>query len=173
MMGRMLFWLLTGAMLLVYGYLIFLIEPQLAAATGDLPLLDLRPGGYTPPEVLAYLNALGEAGRELYLSRWFPADTVFLILLALFFYFSIRHLFQGAAAYARMLGRVLPLAYVAVDFVENRRVAQMIRDGADALYENEVLLASLMTRTKFFVFAVLVAILLTGLWRAFRARKSG
>lgn len=171
-MGRVLFWSLAALMAADYVYLVFFIEPALAAEAGGLVLFDLRPGGYSPAEALAYLEALSTAGRNLYLNRWFPADMLFLLLLSLFFFFALRHLNRAQPAFIQMLGRVLTIGYAAFDIVENRRVRAMILEGALMLDEQQALIANTMTRFKFILFFALVLLLLMSLWRAWRHRAS-
>jgi hypothetical protein len=169
---KLLFWASTAVTVGLAIYLILVAGPYLAAQANGLAPFDLRRSGYSSFEAKQFLDALSPEGAAFYLKVWWPLDTVFLLSLAIFAGLSIRSLYAGGAGMWGSAAKILPVGYVIFDFLENRKVAQMIRDGADALKEATVLSASLMTVMKFVVFYIIVALLLGGLLYRYRAGKS-
>ncbi|NMS52567.1 hypothetical protein HKB18_01865, partial [Vibrio parahaemolyticus] len=52
----------------VYMVMLIYSIPKLMQYTGGLPLFDMSPLGYSYPDALALLAALGEEGRSVYVS---------------------------------------------------------------------------------------------------------
>jgi hypothetical protein len=169
---KWLFWGTTAIMVVLAGYLILVAGPYLSEQAGGLAPFDLRRAGYSPFEAKQFLDALSPEGAAFYLNIWWPLDTVFLLALALFSGLSIRYLYQGGAGMWGSAAKLVPAAYILFDFMENRKVAEMIRGGAEALTEAEVLSAALMTEMKFVVFYLIVVLLLGGVFYRYRVGKS-
>lgn len=141
-----------------YGYLVLVLSPRIDA--GGLLPLDLRVMGYGVGEVAAYLAALSEAGRNVYLGPARLADTIFPILFTLTL--ALPHL-----GTPRPLLRVLPVVvYGLCDLAENAAVAALLRDGLAE--PGSVATASLLTQAKFAFVALAVLLALWGLWRGRR-----
>ncbi|NOX72261.1 MAG: hypothetical protein GXP03_01085 [Alphaproteobacteria bacterium] len=170
---RIFYWAITAITVGLAAYLILVAGPYLTGQAGGLAPFDLRRSGYSPFEAKQFLDALSPDGAAFYLKVWWPLDTVFLLALALFSGLSIRYLYQGGAGMWGSAAKLVPAAYILFDFImENRKVAEMIRGGAEALTEAEVLSAALMTEMKFVVFYLIVALLLGGVFYRYRAGKA-
>ena len=75
----------TGAALLatsVYFAMVGVTLAHLEFVSGQVPF-DMRPFGYGPSDARALLDALGADGREYYLGRQIPLDSLYPALLAL------------------------------------------------------------------------------------------
>lgn len=66
----------------VYLLMINVTLDHIQAVTGQVPF-DMRPFGYGSADAAALLDALGEEGREYYLGRQIPLDTLYPAMLAL------------------------------------------------------------------------------------------
>lgn len=93
---------------------------------------DLRPTGYSQAEAAALLEALGEAGRQFYLTRQIPLDTFYPGLLALTLISTLR--WRAARFGPTLMTRIgVPLAILAAtfDYLENLGIGLMLHGGAD------------------------------------------
>jgi len=173
MVFRVTFLLISAVMVGLYLILMLGIEPALLKYTGGLTLFDLRPLGYSTLDVKEYFLALQPAGGTLYLSYWYPADTVFLLALTAFFIMAIKVLFGARAGFMRIVSVVLPLSYGVCDVAENLLVSALFKAGPENVQNGVIWLANVMTRTKFVVFGLLVALLLLGVLRlVLRVRRA-
>jgi len=170
-MFRTIYWLIAFVMVALYLVLLFLIEPQLALNAGGLPLLDLRPFGYTIVDVNDYFVAMDAAGWKIYLTLWYPIDMAFLVFLSAFFTLSIKVLFPTERVFWRIVSVALPLAYGVSDVAENLLVSAMFKVGPDNVQAGVIWLANIMTRAKFVFFAALVVLLVAGALRWLLARR--
>lgn len=134
---------------IVHGVLIWTGVTQLGPESGGLKPFDLRAGGYTPADAQAYLDVLTERGKAIIHGRLAVIDTVFPVLMGLFF--------------ASLIWRVgptwlapVPLLYTAMDLWENHAVAKMI-DANDA---SLAITASAITQWKFRVLLASVILLI-------------
>ncbi|WP_319579084.1 hypothetical protein [uncultured Methanospirillum sp.] len=93
---------------------------ELSDITGGLAVPDLSIG-YTPQSVYSLLDAFGQAGRDLYLSRILPLDIVFSLCYLFFFAITlsllIRYLFPGRDDLQGLL--IIPVIGGIADIVEN------------------------------------------------------
>ena len=96
-------------------------------AISALPPFDMRPFGYGPQDATQLLDALGEVGRDYYLTRQIPLDTLYPALLAMtlvsiFSWFGLRlpNTKLVRAGIALSIGAAL------FDYAENLGVGVMI-----------------------------------------------
>jgi len=93
---------------------------ELADITGGLSVPDLSIG-YTPHSVYSLLDAFGQSGRDLYLSRILPLDIVFSFCYLLFFAITLslllRHLFPARNELQGLI--IIPVIGGIADIVEN------------------------------------------------------
>ncbi len=169
---KLLYWAVLAIMAGLYAVLLLSTEPTLSAYTGGLPLFDLRPFGYSLADAREYLSALSRAGQSYYLTRWFALDMTFLMFLTVSFMSTLWQLYRRPALAWRVAIIVLPLLYGGFDAAENFRVAILVSGGVDGLTQANVAAASLMTQGKFVVFFILVAMVVAGLLRRFRAKAA-
>lgn len=172
-----------AATAIVYAAMLLWSLPALtaiAAANGlaDARMFDMRPGGYDFETAKALLAALGEAGRERYVSVQQRLDTVFPLLNGL----SIA---IGLVFVSRRLGIVsgpalaviaaLASAVAGFDLAENASVARLLRAGPDNVTEAMVAVANRFTLLKSGAVTTALTLLLAGLalwaYRLWRNRK--
>lgn len=148
--------LLTIATVVVYALLLgvgaLLLVP---ASDGQLPP-DAWITGYDAPQVAAWLVAMGEEGRAIYLGPVNWLDTLFPPLLGLLLASVIWRLGRGWLA-------VVPFLYTATDLWENTVLRGIVRSGDASFAEH----ASSLTQGKYALLALALA-LLWMVWRDHR-----
>ena len=72
--------ILTNA---VYLFMLSVTIPKTMGFANGMKLLDMMPTGYDLNYVKALFNALGDGGRELYLTRQLPVDMIYPLLFGL------------------------------------------------------------------------------------------
>ncbi len=174
MTARLAFWVLLGATLVVYSFLIFIFGPRLADAAGGLPVFDLRIGGYTFEEAKAFLMALTSEGREIYLGPVRIIDTIFPGLLAATLYCALVVLLRPWLGNNARYVALLPIVPAVLDWLENAAVAALLRAGADGITPEMVATASRWTVLKWWtdipvLLGTLILALMAG-WRRWKAR---
>ncbi|MDP2061752.1 MAG: hypothetical protein Q8J98_01430 [Phaeovulum sp.] len=162
-MKRGLFWLMFALMAGVYGAMLIWTLPQLKLLSGGLLPFDLRPGGYDLAEAQALLAALGADGRAYYLGVQQSLDSAYPALYAVVMVLAFRALVPGW--WGRVLG-VLVAAGAGFDYLENARVAVMLRAEPQAVTEAMVAAASQATVIKSVAVAVALVVLSVLLARA-------
>lgn len=134
----------------------------------DLALVlpfDLRPTGYSQVDAAVLLEALGEAGRQFYLTRQIPLDTLYPALLALTLVSTLR--WRAVRFGPTLMTRMgVPLAILAAtfDYLENLGIGLMLLVGADptlvqAASTATMLKSALTTAAMLAVIATLIPIL--------------
>jgi len=157
----------------VFAVLIMgIVQPQLLAASGGLPVLDMR-FTYTYDEALNLLTQLGEEGRHLYsvmqlLDTVFPA--AYGLSMALALGLLTARLFPNSHTHALVL--LLPILAALLDYVENILVATQIAAFPD-LSASIISVAAIVTALKWtFLSLGFVALLPLGiLWLYMRHTK--
>lgn len=128
---------------------------------------DLRPTGYSQADAAGLLEALGEVGRQYYLTRQIPLDTVYPALLALTLISTLRwRAVRFGPTLITRIGEPLTVMAAAFDYLENLGIVFMLLAGA-ASYPTLIHAASMATILKsaltsvviLAVFATLVPIL--------------
>jgi hypothetical protein len=107
---------------------------HLMDATGGRKILDMQASG-SADETYARLEAFGELGRELYLRAILTVDlffplSVFAFLMLLAHFVAERARLRGAM---RAVLKLLPVAYVLLDFFENISVLLMLKHYPERL----------------------------------------
>lgn len=160
------YWLVFAATLAVYLAMVGWTLPGIAAAAGGLMPFDLRPAGYGPQEARAFLAALGDPGREIYLGpqRWL--DAIYPALLAVVLGGAVLGLVRRRAPRAVLLLAIF--GGMAADYVENMHVASLltaegaISDQAIARASRATQVKSALTGVAMAAVAVALAVRLTG-----------
>jgi len=127
---------------------------------------DLRPTGYSPVDAAVLLEALGEAGRQYYLTHQIPLDTLYPGLLALTLISTLR--WRAARFGPTLMTRIgVPLAILAAtfDYLENLGIGLMLLVGAEptlvqAASTATMLKSALTTAAMLAVVATLASVLL-------------
>lgn len=122
-------------------------------ARGALPL-DMHVFGFTVVEAHDYLSGLTERGRAIQLGWLRLLDTVFVVGLTATLGGVIWTLMRRGNMIARFLLLVPVGGYAVMDLGENALIAQIIRDGANALDAHLVTRAAEFTITKFTLLGV-------------------
>ena len=94
---------------------------------------DLRPAGYSQADAAGLLDALGEAGRQYYLTKQIPLDTLYPALLALTLISTLR--WRAARFGPTLMTRIggpLAILAAAFDYLENLGIVFMLLAGAGA-----------------------------------------
>lgn len=126
---RLIYWIVFAACLGVYAVMLIWTLPAISAGAGGLAPFDLRLGGYSAEEARAFLAALSDDARALYLGPQQLLDLFYPALLAVVLGGAIWALVPWALLRWVLLGAVL--VGMAGDYVENARVAALLRyDGA-------------------------------------------
>jgi len=152
-----LFWGLFCASLVVYLAMVFWTVPHLAALADGQIMLDMRPFGYGHAEVQAYLEALGDTGRNFYLTVQHRLDLAYPALLGASFVTGFVILWRGALRWTLIAAALLGAV---ADYIENAHVAALLR--ADDISEAAVQTASFWTQIKSGAVTVCFVALLIG-----------
>ena len=133
-------------------------------------IFDARLAGYGVAEAAAYLGALTEEGRKLYLGLYRVLDTLLPLCLSLTLALLIGQLCTGGRL-LRALLLLLPLVYLGADLGENAAVARLLAapGGVDA---GRVAVASSLTQLKWLSLAACLMAIAGG-WLGGRARRRG
>ncbi len=110
----------------LYMLMLTVTLAHIQEVSGQVPF-DMRPTGYGPTEAAALLEALGEEGREYYLSRQIALDTFYPVMLALTLTASI--LWFGHHMPNRRIihiGVALSIGSALLDYAENLGIVAMI-----------------------------------------------
>ncbi|MDK3019040.1 hypothetical protein [Pseudodonghicola flavimaris] len=163
------YWTLFAVTLAVYGTMAGWTLPAIARDAGGLAALDMRPGGYSPEEARAFLVALGDRGRAIYLGPQHRLDLIYPALLALLLIGAVRALI--APLWLQICLSLLALGGMAADYLENARVAALLR-RADAIPDAALVAASRATEFKAGLTALVMLAVCAGLvraaWKAWR-----
>jgi hypothetical protein len=149
-----------AAIAAVNGLDLPLTARRLKGLAGGEPLLDLR-FGYGPEEARRLLSRLGASGRASYLTMLWTVDLLLPALFGLSLWVAI-----GAGSFGRW--RRLALFAAAADYLENLAISGLIVAFPDH-HPLLAMLASVLTATKFSLYALGMVTALAGLWMARRA----
>lgn len=143
------YWVLVAATMAVYGVMVMWTLPEIAEAAGGLMAFDMRPAGYTYPEAEAFLAALSDDGRRIYLGIQHRLDKAYPLMLALVLVLGGYGLTRpGQSRWpARLIWAAASIGATA-DYLENRAVAAMLNAGPGELYPDMVARASGWTMLK-------------------------
>lgn len=138
---------------ILYSGLAWLWYVELIPGAGGLQPFDSRFFGYSAAEGQAYLAALSDEARRVYLGDVRLLDTVFPICLGTLLAWLMIRLAPGVW---RALA-ILPVAYLAADLWENARVAQILLHEAPTA--QMIVAASQLTVAKYgFLMVTVIAL---------------
>ncbi|MAM63199.1 hypothetical protein [Maritimibacter sp. UBA3975] len=143
---------------------------------GALPF-DLRPSGYTQADAEGLLEALGGRGRNYYLTRQIPLDTLYPALLALTLISALRwRSFRFGPTLMTKIGGALAILAATFDYLENLGISLMLLTGSGsdlalvtAISTATILKSALTTAS---VLALIVSLLLVLFSRMLSARST-
>jgi hypothetical protein len=110
----------------IYLIMITVTLAHIQAMSGHVPF-DMRPVGYGPQDAAAILDGLGVEGRQYYLRRQIPLDTLYPALLAATLIFAM-HWFGKRIANEQLerVGIILSGCAALCDYAENLGIVAMI-----------------------------------------------
>lgn len=167
------FWTLVAATGGVYATMLAWSIPMISAEAGGLPVLDMRPGGYTFEAARTFLAALSESGRDFYLHVQLRLDIAYPALLAATLVWAIVRLAPARWGVMRFWLAVAALPGMAFDYAENFMIMRMLKAGADGLTPEMAATASFFSRAKAITtsiaFTLLLGLLVYWLFRLWRS----
>ena len=165
------YWFVFALALAVYAAMAVWTLPAITRGADGLTPFDLRFAGYDGDAARAFIAALSDDARALYLGPQRTLDRFYPAMLALVLLGAIRALI--GAAWLRGLLAVAVLGGMAADYVENARVAGMLSQ-AGLVDDETVAAASRATLVKSALTSVVMLAVVIGLarrlakWRAER-----
>ncbi len=104
---------------------------HIQAVSGHVPF-DMRPAGYSPQDAAVLLEGLGAEGRQYYLHRQIPLDTLYPALLAATLIFAMRWC-GNRISNDRLVrvGIILSGCAAVCDYAENLGIVAMIKSWPD------------------------------------------
>ncbi|MBP6624572.1 MAG: hypothetical protein KA198_05335 [Chitinophagaceae bacterium] len=106
----------------------YMVIPCLEDFGKGLPIIDIRFTGYTYPEMLVYLRALGEPGIDMYLHQLMPLDLIFPLSYAAFLAVLL-HALHYFSFFRNTISKALwqaPFYVAGFDYLENLCVWGML-----------------------------------------------
>lgn len=121
--GWKIYWVIVAATIANYFVMILWSLPKIRLSAGGLVPFDMRPGGYSFQEAVAFLSAINDSGREFYLNTQHLLDASYPALLAITLSVGLINLVPrywgwGVATIAISAG--------CFDYLENAVVAEML-----------------------------------------------
>jgi hypothetical protein len=156
---------------IVYAIMLAFSIPHVVAFGGGMKLLDMLPVGYELEYVQELFTALGEEGRNAYLSIQLPIDMLYPILFAISYCFLLAWLLQKINKQHSWLFYLcyLPLIAGAADYLENIGIITLLNQFPD-LTQQSVQITSLFSvvkssTTSVYFFVVLIVLILSAWYR--------
>lgn len=159
-------------------YLAMILGPlaRLEQIAGAKPF-DLRPGGYSRDSALAFISALGQDGRDIYLWRQIPLDTVYPALFAMSVAGSLCWLSERLGKpFNRWLRAAAFTAVFAAlaDYLENAMIVMMlISDAGPSPAVTHLASAATISKSVLTTLAMAALLLAATLLLALKLRRSG
>ena len=160
------FWFILAAMLAAWLAMNLWTNPRIEELAGGLRLLDMRFTGYNFAEAQAFIAAIGDEGRALYLGPQMWLDYIFPPLMAAALFLTYRWLFPGWPGL--VIGTASLSAFV-VDWLENFAIVAMLRAGSDGMTPEMAAAASQWTTIKWSLALLGLVTLIVGF--GFRLRR--
>lgn len=173
--GRV-YWIVVATTLGVYATMLLWSIPRISAEAGGLPVLDLRPGGYSFEEARAFLAALSPQGAAFYATVQHRLDTAYPALLALTLAWSILRLAPAGWGIWRWVLAATAIPGMVFDYLENLAVSALLALGPEGITPQMVEAASFRSQAKAAATSVSMTILLVLLafwaFQRWRGRKN-
>ncbi len=172
MMAR-LFWMLFALAMIIYLAMVVWTLPEISAAAGGLPAFDLRPKGYSVEEGRAFLSALSDAGRALYLGPQALLDLAYPALLAAVLTLGAHLTLRPAYRWLRWATAATAIAGSGCDYLENILVRGMLRADPAAVTDWALRVASTATilKSAFSTLAFTLFLVSLAIWAGRRLRR--
>lgn len=154
---------------LVYVFMLMVTIPKTMAFAKGMKLLDMMPAGYDFDYVNKLYSALGENGRETYLTNQIPIDMIYPLLFAisycLLMAYFLKKINKLNTPFIYLC--LLPIIAGIADYFENIGIISMLNSYPD-FTETSVSITSLFsviksTFTTVFFIALIVILILVGI----------
>ena len=117
----------------VYVFMLMVTIPKTMAFSGGMDLLDMMPFGYDLNYVNTLFNALGDFGRETYMTKQIPVDMVYPLLFGvtycLLLGYFLKKIDRLKTPYSYLC--LLPIVAGVFDYLENFGILVMLNDFPD------------------------------------------
>ena len=159
--------------LAVYLLMLFHTIPGVESYVPEMKIFDLLPSGYSYDYAVGLLSALGNDGRNEYLSRQLPLDFIYPALFSISSFLMLAWLFlkrydKGSRIFYLCL---VPVIAGIFDYLENIQIVLMILNYPD-VSKNQVVLSSASTIVKSGLTTLFLLILLFAFIRLWVGSKS-
>lgn len=124
------FFILTN---LLYAFMLLVSIPKVMSYSNDLKILDMIPTGYDITYVNRLFEALGETGRQAYLTNQLPLDMIYPLLfgisycLILGYFLKKLNIFKTPYQYFCLL----PILAGIADYIENIGIITLLKNFPD------------------------------------------
>jgi hypothetical protein len=172
-MFKPLFWISLLAAVGIYMTMILWTLPAITAAASGLAPFDLRPLGYDLGEAQAFLRALPDQGRELYVNVQQRLDIAYPALLALVLGLGIALMFPPKFGNWKWMFALTSVPGTFFDYRENILVRRILNSPPEALDPALVAAASSATALKSIFTAISMSVLLVLCFLWVRSRWRG
>lgn len=151
----------------VYTFMLTVTIPKTMAFSNHMKLLDMMPMGYDLDYVTKLFDALGEMGRETYLTNQIPVDMIYPVLFGFTYCFIIGYFLNKLnklqAPYSYLC--LLPLLAGISDYLENYGIVTMLKNYPDipnllVSLTNGFTIIKSITTTLFFIALIIILITL-------------
>ena len=166
--GLVAYWVLVVVTAAVYVSMVVWTGPKITYEAGGAMPFDTRLFGYNEAQARIFLGALSDEGRDFYLGVQQRVDMVFPVLFALVMGIAIFWLYAEKSRAMRVALLLLPALGALADYVENARVAALLRSESPAAAM--IAAASQATVLKFIFIAASLGLILVGVVGNWRAR---
>jgi hypothetical protein len=148
----------------IYLTILFFSIPKVGSAAPEMKLFDVSPSGYTTEYAISLLNAIGPAGRDLYLSLQLPLDFIYPGLFIISYPLLLAWFLKKNYGLESKVYYVLYIPILAglFDYAENVFIIMMLKAYPD-LGSGLVIAASLATIIKSILSSVFFTLLSLGI----------
>lgn len=168
----MVFWALLLAALGLYVAMSAWTIPAITRAAGGLAPFDTRLLGYSVDEARAFLVALSDEGRRIYLGVQHRMDNAFPALYGGLLSVSIWRLSGSVTPILRAVLSAFPLIAMGFDYLENARVRALLLADPETVPPEAIVAANSATLGKTMLGAIAVLTILALIAARIAARRS-
>ena len=150
---------------IIYVFMLTVTIPKTMGFSNGMKLLDMMPTGYDMNYVSTLFNALGEKGRETYLTSQIPVDMIYPLLFALTYCLILGYFLKKLNRFYTpfTIICIIPIIAGIADYLENFGIIFMLKNYPE-LTENSVKITSSFSLIKSIstsvFFIVLIAMLM-------------
>lgn len=169
--------ILFSITMIVYLTILFYSIPKVISSAPETKLFDVSPAGYTTEYARSILNAIGQQGRDLYLSLQLPLDFIypglFIVSYSLLFTWLLKksYALESKAYYAVYI----PIVAGLFDYAENVLIIIMLKTYPQ-LNANLVAVASFATTAKSILssifFTLLIVSVIQAVWQTLFKKRA-